>query len=125
MDKLLAQKLPPDILFQVIRDLKNSNYLNDEEYARTWIQTRLTSKTYGPQRIKQELVHKGIPNEIIEKVSTDMYKNLDLLELAKKALGKKREKLNSDIKTKQRLYNYLWRKGFPEEVIREALSLED
>jgi regulatory protein len=124
-DKLLAHHIPPEISLQVLRDLKKSRYLNDEDYARTWAQNRLNAKAYGPQRIEQELFHKGIPPEVVEKVMSEIYNNVDLVELAKKALRRKGERTDRDRKTRQRLYNYLRRRGFPGDIIEEVLSLGD
>ncbi len=121
-DKLLAHHIPPEISSQVIRDLKKSHYLDDEDYARTWAQNRLTLKAYGPQRIEQELFHKGISPEVVERVMSEIYHNVDLVELAKRALMKKGRGTNLDIKTRRRLYTYLWRRGFPTDIIQQVLS---
>jgi len=123
-DKLLAREVPPEILARVIAELKTSNYLNDEAYARSWAQNRLRSKGYGPRRVEQELFHKGIPREILERVIPEIYREVDLVELAREALRKKGKGPDRDIKARRRLSSYLWRKGFPEDVIREALELE-
>jgi regulatory protein len=120
--KLLAHHIPPEISSRVIRDLKKSRYLNDEDYARTWAQNRLNVKAYGPQRIEQELFHKGIPPEVVEKVTSEIYSNVDLVELAKKALRRKGERTDWDRKTRQRLYSYLRRRGFPTDIIQQILS---
>jgi regulatory protein len=121
-NKLLAKGIPPEIVSQVISDLKRSRYLDDEEYIRNWVQSRLRTKAYGPQRIKEELFHKGLSQEVVERIVAEVYEEVDLVELARKALGKKGQEKNLDIKARQRLYSYLWRRGFPEEVIREVVS---
>lgn len=122
-DKLLAHHIPPEISSRVIRDLKKSHYLDDEDYARTWAQNRLNLKAYGPQRIEQELFHKGISSEVVEKVMSEVYQKVDLVELAKRALLKKKGRgTDLDVKTRRRLYTYLWRRGFPTDIIQQVLS---
>lgn len=58
--KKLSAKFPLNIVQAVIHDLKVRGLINDGLYAETFSQSRWTSSSWGPRRIKQALVMKGV-----------------------------------------------------------------
>lgn len=104
----------------VINKLNRKGMLNDMEFARSWVESR--SKKYGPQRIKQELYEKGINKEIIEGLLRGGDENE--VQTATWILEKKLNSWsNLDIsKQKQKSYEFLLRRGYQYETVREVIE---
>jgi regulatory protein len=78
----------------------------------------------GKFLLKRELMGKGVKAEIIERVLAENYQEEDELEVAKKLLQRKakRFKDTNDLKTKKRMKDFLLRRGFSYEVVRQAVK---
>lgn len=108
---------------EVLQELIEDGYLNDEKFAEEWIRNRIEKKPRGKALIKAELLEKNVDREIIDNkldnlLSSEKAKEMAEL-LANKWLKKKREK---DDKTKEKLYRYLKNKGFSSEIINEIMT---
>lgn len=110
----------PDL---TIQKLKNYSYINDNEFAKWWVESRSRTKPKGRRHIEAELKRKGIAQDIIEKVlpnnvTTD-------IDLALKVLEKKRPKLlKLQLREAQKkAYYYLGSRGFDFETIKEAFAI--
>jgi regulatory protein len=103
--------------------LKHLELINDENFARWWVEQRLQFKPKSKRILIDELKIKGIKKEIIEDVleSTEV----DEVKIAKDLLEKKKykwEKLSS-LEAKRKMTEYLVRKGFSWEVIKQAIGM--
>ncbi|XP_044481444.1 uncharacterized protein LOC123208044 isoform X2 [Mangifera indica] len=58
--KLNGKKFPPNIIKAVITDFRSRGLINDGLYAEAFSQSRWSSSTWGPGRIKQALFNKGV-----------------------------------------------------------------
>ena len=63
--KLLSRKAPPDIVRQVLVDLKQSGYLSDQRFTEVFVRSRM-ARGHGPLKIRQELSARGIKEDVIE-----------------------------------------------------------
>jgi regulatory protein len=72
---------------RVINNLIDQNMLNDQEFARWWVDQRIKFRPRGNYALTQELVQKGIDREIIDSVLLSFDAEL---ELAKKLPESKR-----------------------------------
>jgi regulatory protein len=124
-DKLKKKEFPGTIIDEVISDLKRLNLVDDFEFASLWIKDRLEHKPKGERVLKLELLKKGIKKEIIQKALEEFYPSkTEEMEIALE-LVKKRERRYKDLDkmvAKRRLFNFLLRRGFSYEVVREALD---
>lgn len=103
-----------------IEKLKKLRLLNDQEFAKAWVQSR--SRKLGKKSIKQELFQKGIAKELIEKV---MSVSEDEETIAQKLL-KKKSKVWKDLaplEFKKKAFGFLGRKGFEYSVIEKAIKI--
>ena len=109
------------LIAQVIEKLKRYKYINDLEFAKWFISSRIKSKPKGVRLLKLELFRKGISKDIVEKV---LSKNLNQNELAKKAIEKKIKKWQKlpDLELKKKLYSHLSSRGFDFETIKQAIK---
>lgn len=120
-EKLKECEYSNDIIFRVIETMKKYNYINDKEYAKNFLTSKLNLKGYGIFKISFDLKQKGISDDIINDIieNTELNENKRALEVLEKKL---RGKKISDYKEKQKLYNFLLRRGFSYDVIKEAIN---
>ena len=124
--KLATQKHGRDgntegLVDTVIQRLRNLGYVDDLEFAKWWVEQRQTHSPRGLRLIKSELFQKGIAQEIIDKVLLE-----DEEGEIERALKAAKKKLRSyDLKSResrQKMSQYLARRGFDWEVIKETLN---
>lgn len=61
-DKMLQKNCPQDILDETIQRLATYNYVNDEDFARSYISAKRSSG-WGDRKISMELSKKGVERE--------------------------------------------------------------
>ncbi|OGH20111.1 MAG: hypothetical protein A3D74_03455 [Candidatus Levybacteria bacterium RIFCSPHIGHO2_02_FULL_37_13] len=120
-DKLKSKKASPEIIEKTIAKLKEKKFINDEEFAKWWIESRLMLKPRSLRLIKMELKQKGIPDETISNfkflISND-------LEQAKKLVEKRIKRFKGLPKQEiyQKLGRYLASKGFDWDTIKQSID---
>ena len=115
--KLLVKNYQSEVIEDAIEYVKKFNYLNDERYAENYINYKSNSKSL--RQIKMELLSKGIDSDIIERFITDDRSDKEALQnLIKKKIKSFVEVDNDKI---NKLYSYLYRKGFSAELISSEL----
>lgn len=113
----LAEKkgISPAIADRVFDRLKEKGYVDDEKFARWWVENRNQRKGTSLRRLEAELRGKGVPATIIQEVMNTTTRD-DLLEL-EKMIEKKARKYDE-----QKLVAYLLRQGFSYEDVRTAMA---
>lgn len=104
--------------------LREANYLDDDRFARQWVRSRTEHRHFGPIRLKRELQEKGIASETADHAIERRSEEWSLVEQAEAALQRrfKDAALLRDLKTRQKAYAFLQRKGFSTETIFKALK---
>lgn len=106
-----------------IEFLKEYKFLNDDYYAEAFIKDKLNSK--GSQRIKQDLIKKGIPRDKIEEklegIDKSAGKNTARV-LANKKLRIIQKSENDTYKISGKLYRFLISKGYTYDVVKEVVK---
>jgi len=96
-------------------------YINDHEYAKSFIRDRIKLKKHGSRRIRYDLISKGIGQEVIDQVldidEDEEYERA--LELAKKRI--KSYKNDNKQAIYRKLGGYLARRGYPYSVVTKVL----
>lgn len=129
-DNLLRKKAPHEVIERIVSSLKEHKFLNDDDFAKWFIDQRLRFRPKGMRIIKMELKQKGISQEIIDdaisKLPTDDEGspiNNDS-ESAKK-LVEKRLPRYKDLE-KREIYNklgsFLARRGFDWDTIKKSID---
>ena len=123
-DYLGRKRSQPDIVEQIITKLKEQKFLDDEEFARIWIESRNRSKPRSNRLLRLELKRKGIASEIVDRLTADGKRQSTDLELAKKIVSKKINKLRNAEKQEiyKKLGGMLARRGFDWETIKRAID---
>lgn len=122
-DSLKKKGFSPEVISRVIEYLSRFNYLNDVEFARVWIQTKMQSHPLGWPVIHYQLRRRGVAEEILDKASRSYAGQYNEYELAKRlAECSRRQHHNiAPLKMKRRLYGYLRRRGFSQDAVLQAI----
>lgn len=119
----LQQKKLGDCADEVIQSLQKIDYLNDERFARLFTRDKINLNHWGPQRIRTELFAKGVSKDIIQRTIEDAFEKEDqqltITTLVEKKL--KGKKAITD-KERQRVWNFLIRRGFASSEISVVLA---
>lgn len=116
VDHLYKNKIQREIIDTILPILEEKKYLNDEDYARRYLNDALNIKKYGKNKTRYMLMSKGIERNIIDKVMEDYDYELEYmnaLELVEKRISKD----ESDHKKIYSAKNYLQGRGFEFEII--------
>lgn len=110
------------VIESLIQRLKDKSLIDDEQFAKGWVDARRKSKNKGKIALKSELISKGINKEIIEKVLGENIVNEE--ELARQAIEKKLKNWNKlePQKFKQKIFGFLGRKGFDYDTILKTIN---
>lgn len=121
--RLKRKKIPEETIRQTLTFLKEKGFVDDKLFAKNWLAFRI-KRNLGLKRIKEELRIKGIKKEIIEEevgAVKGHYCEADIVrEVARQRLS--RLKGLEPIAAKRRLYAYLLRRGFSQEIVAEAIQ---
>ncbi|XP_077236611.1 regulatory protein RecX family protein [Tasmannia lanceolata] len=75
--KLHGKKFPLDIIGTIITDFQERGLINDYLYAESFSRSRWSSLSWGPRRIKQALVRKGVSEAVVEKALKQVFEDGD------------------------------------------------
>jgi regulatory protein len=118
--RLLRRRYPSDIIRSVLAYLEEHGFIDDEEFALTFMRERL-AEGWGPRKIVFALKRFGVPDEFIEKALA-----VQGARLQKKALRDLIERKIERYKARPdwfpRMYRYLAQRGFEAYQIREVLN---
>lgn len=125
-DKLRKGKYPEEILEEAIEYVKSFRYLDDDRYTMDYLRAYMERRSF--QRMKLDLLRKGISGERIlrcwEQLSEED-STYDEGRLIRQLLEKKHFNPDTaDSKEKQRIFAFLYRKGFSPELIRKHMLLD-
>lgn len=106
---------------EVVNQLIENRLLNDKEYATLFVQSRLRSKPRGKDILVSELIGKGIDINLARDVVEDLVE--DEMSLLEDTFRKRYKDTKLDLKDSKQV-NYLLRKGFRYDLIKEYASNE-
>lgn len=123
-EKLKQSDYTEDVVEEAMRYVESFGYINDAEYARSFILNRRDRKSQ--KELYMQLSQKGISSDVLEMVFEECYDD-DSSKEAISAIMKKK-KYNPDTATReetQKILTYLTRKGFRYEDIRQVLQVSE
>ena len=116
-----ADRITSEMIQEVVSRLEAQNYINDQDFARYFIENRHQNKGISTKRLVQELKIKGIDSDIIEQAMFDQGtgnllrdEEVEIEKMIKKQLRK-----TSD---RQKIIAYLARQGFSYDLIKAKLD---
>lgn len=115
----IKKGVSPVITQRAYNRLVEKGYIDDEKFARYWIENRNLTKGASRRKLQAELRAKGVDGGIIERLLAETDRS-DASEL-QKVIAKKRARYPDE----QKLMQYLARQGFAYDDIKRALTGED
>ena len=125
--KLKQRGYEQDDIRQAVAECLRLDYLNDERTAQIFIQ-QLARRGYGIKRIRYELNKKGLRGKLFEDILARSISEADELAGARRVLQKKLkyyEHGGDPLKRRDKLYRFLYARGFSEGVITQSLQQID
>lgn len=120
-DYLKRKKVETGQADTILNTLSMRGYVNDEDFARRWVENRRLLKPISKRKLTIELKQKRISDEIIQRVLSQ--DEADELEVLKKLVIKKRTQTR--YQDDKKLMQYLAGQGFGYVDIKSALEETD
>lgn len=125
-DKLKQGEYPQECIEEAIAYVESYGYLDDARYARDYIEYHAVSRSRT--RIETDLLRKGIDKEVIRNAFmqlADLGVEQDEMTMACDLLRKKKYCVDTATRQEQqKMYGFLYRRGFRPDIISRALSLD-
>lgn len=125
--KLIDLGVYGQTLEQIIVELIDGNFLNEERFARSFARGKFRMKQWGKTRIIRELKARDITDYCIRKALEEIDPE-DYLAVLRNVIKKRKEKISADdneFVMKSKLSQYAISRGFEPELVWEALREED
>ena len=130
--KLKQKGYETEFINEVLDDLRQKDYLDDTKFAEMFVEEKIKLKLWGEQKLRSELIKRGIKSEIISDVIRNKVSDQDKLSYAMILASKKYETLRNrnvdkDV-IKRKLITFLNSCGYNYDVIKEVcdeLIIED
>jgi regulatory protein len=117
-DYLKRKGQDEQVIEEILNTLSIRGYVNDEDFARRWVESRRLLKPISKRKLQLELKQKRIPDEIIKSVLSE--DDADEVEVLQAEIEKKRRQTRYQDETK--LIAYLARQGYRYDDIKQALQ---
>ncbi len=125
--KLAKKAVPEDVAERLLTRFEEVGLIDDQEFARSWVQSRQSGKGLARRALAQELRRKGIDDQVardaLEEVDPDDEVESARILVRRKLRSVQRVDRNTAIR---RLTGMLARKGYPPgvaiRVVREELE---
>jgi len=119
IDYLSGKGYGQQIVDYVMAKLKEYEFIDDKNYAEAYIASVQSKK--GGKLIAMELKRRGVSEELIEQKLDEVSEEDE--EQSALSVGRKYIKnKEKDLKTKNKLYNYLYSKGFSGEICARVVK---
>lgn len=125
-DKLKQGEYPQECIDEAVAYVESYGYIDDERYARDYIEYHLASKSRT--RIEADLLRRGIDKDVVRRTFiqlADQGVEQDEMALVCDLLRKKKYYAETATRQEQqKMYGFLYRKGFRPDIIGRALLLD-
>jgi regulatory protein len=127
---LRGKKFDDEAIAAAIDKLRAQRYVDDEAFARYWLEQRERFRPRGDRGIRMELAQKGVSRDVIDVVLGERAPDAEI-EQAKKALTRmmSRWAALTPLERKRKIHTFLAARGFGygtiEEVIRASVEEQD
>ena len=124
LKRLEAKGYLPACGSTVVQKLKNKRYIDDKTMAEDWIDSRIKFNPRSRRLVKQELLSKGIKENIIERALDAVGEILDDRNMSVSIVKSQLENVKdlTGEKKKAKLFRILLVRGFDEDTALEAVE---
>jgi len=122
----MKKKYDKKLIQVVLEELQEKKYLNDADFTERFITERIYFKKSGAQKIKSELLKKGISLSLIEEKlrmvvdENESYENA--LSIGKKKMAALVKRGFDDKRTRLKLFAYLVAKGYDFDTTKQVCN---
>lgn len=120
-DYLRRKQAEPEVADKLIEKLRELRYVDDEAFARAWVESRMASKPTSRRKLSAELRAKRIDTSIIDSTLDETTDADSDLAAIRQLVEKKRAHYSDETK----LMQYLARRGFSYGDIRSVIDQAD
>ena len=108
---------------KAIDQLRAQRYIDDEAFARYWVEQRLRFRPRGDRALVSELMQKGVARETIDLVIGEADPNAEL-ERARTAIRRPMTRwlAMDEPERKRKIHQYLMTRGFSYDVIEDVIA---
>lgn len=120
---LYNKEYDKDIIDRVLDNLTNQGYLNDNNYCVSYINNQIITTNWGPYKIKNELIKKGIDESIIDeniKVFDNDLQRSRIDKIIDKIM--KNNKSKGGMVLKNKIISNVINLGYYTSIIKEEIS---
>ncbi len=122
-ERLAKRGFLSDAIRVAMSRLVAGGYVDDERFARDWVDRRVRQRSCGRRALEFELRRKGVSREVAAAAVAERLDEDTELELAAQLARRRLERAGaSDVRARRRVYGVLARRGFTTETIRAALA---
>lgn len=122
-EKLFGNELSSDEIENIICELMDQNFIDEERFAKAYVRGKFKIKGWGRVKIKQHLKHKKLSDYCIKKGFEEINTEEYLTKLSETREKKEKSlKASNEFEKKQKLANFLMGRGFESELVWEELS---
>jgi len=122
--RLCTKGFTQDLVARVCERLKELAYIDDRQFAISWLNAFSGPRCRNAWVLKRELKKKGVAPDLADEVVQENFKKEDVFraacELARQRMSKAAPRDTE--KAKARVQNLLLRRGFDYDFIREVLA---
>jgi len=115
-DYLTNKGVKEEVTEEVLADFEKADLIDDHRFASSWIKDRNKNNPKGNFALKMELKDKGIEESEIE----NLLQSVDEKENARKAFEKAVKKYGNNKASKEKIFEYLKRRGFEIQTVLEV-----
>jgi regulatory protein len=121
--QLRAKRFDDEAIDRAIDQLRAQGHIDDEAFARYWLEQRARFRPKGERALVAELLQKGVSRETIDVVLGERAPEVDAgqaLAALRSVVGRWGEL--SEVERRRKAQAYLLRRGFSYDAIEEALA---
>ena len=125
-DKLFSFGLAPNDVEQIISQLIEEDYLNEERFAEAFARGKFRMKHWGRVKIRYEMKQKRITEYCIKKAMKEIDED-EYAATLNKLMDEKLRTLKSEknvFMRKRKLTDYLMQKGYERDIISSVINAE-
>jgi len=117
---LAGKNIPVGLVEQTIHRLTEAGLLNDQEFARYWVENRESFRPRGARALRFELKGKGVGDQAIDAATQEVDEDESAYRIARNQALRLRQ---ADRDTfRRRLGGFLTRRGFSYETVRATVD---
>lgn len=119
---LLRRECDPSLFEPILDRYEEAGLINDREYARAFVASRIQSRGVSRSAARRELRNRGVSDELIEAALADVTSEDEIAkatELAEKKL-RSMAALDTQVVTR-RIFGFLQRRGYSSSIASDAI----